>query len=343
MATASFSLYHILWFFIIYSVVGWCVEVVFCSANTGKFVNRGFLNGPVCPIYGFGATAVVYLLSPLQNNLLLLFVGSVLLTSLLELATGALLKKLFHTRWWDYSDQPFNIGGYICLKFSLAWGFACVFVVKLVHPLFAGAVDLLPRVLGIVLLALFYALLLCDFAVTLAAMLKLNRDLGEISRVAGELHKHSEAMAEGLGNTAISVAGKIEELDLPAHAQKAKEQWDEGREWMAATVEQQKGKLETTLEEQRQKWEDALDTAPLREKLDVLLGRNPRIRSRLMRAFPKAQSPDFPAALEQLRQRFLPTARGDQPADDTPPPAGKPAARAKASPGQAKKDADSKH
>ena len=130
-----YSFYEYLAFFVIYAFLGWCAEVIFNAVNTGHFVNRGFLNGPVCPIYGFGMVIVVLCLTPLQKNWLLLFLGSMVLTSALEWLTGYVLKKVFHTSWWDYSDQPFNIGGYICLRFSILWGLGCVMVMYLVHPM----------------------------------------------------------------------------------------------------------------------------------------------------------------------------------------------------------------
>ena len=119
----GFSLYQILAFFLIYSCLGWCLEVIYAAVSTGQLVNRGFLNGPVCPIYGFGMIIVLFTLSPLADNLLLLYIGGVILPSVLELAGGWALYKLYHTRWWDYSDFPFNIGGYICWSspFCGAW------------------------------------------------------------------------------------------------------------------------------------------------------------------------------------------------------------------------------
>ena len=118
----GFSLYHILAYFLIYSCIGWCLEVIYAAATTGQLVNRGFLNGPVCPIYGFGMIIVLFALTPLQHSILLLYIGGVILPSALELVGGWALYKLYHTRWWDYSDFPFNIGGYICLEFCLLWG-----------------------------------------------------------------------------------------------------------------------------------------------------------------------------------------------------------------------------
>ena len=100
---------------------GWCTEVSYAALDRGIFVNRGFLNGPYCPIYGCGVVIVVAVLTPLKDNLLILFIGSFLLTSILEYITGYLLEKVFHNQWWDYSDKPFNIHGYVCLKFSIYW------------------------------------------------------------------------------------------------------------------------------------------------------------------------------------------------------------------------------
>ena len=102
-------LYHFVWLFFIYAFLGWCTEVSYAALVTGKFVNRGFLNGPVCPVYGFGAVIILAALTPLADNLLLLFLGSMALASALEWLTGFALEKLFHQRWWDYSDQPFNL------------------------------------------------------------------------------------------------------------------------------------------------------------------------------------------------------------------------------------------
>ena len=139
----GFSLYHILAYFLIYSCIGWCLEVIYAAATTGQLVNRGFLNGPVCPIYGFGMIIVLFALTPLQHSILLLYIGGVILPSALELVGGWALYKLYHTRWWDYSDFPFNIGGYICLEFCLLWGVGTLVVMRIVHPVVADLVALM--------------------------------------------------------------------------------------------------------------------------------------------------------------------------------------------------------
>ena len=107
----GYSIYELLWLFFIYAFFGWCIEVVFCGLNEGHFINRGFLNGPVCPIYGVGGVIVVLCLTPIKDNLFLLFVGSALLTSILELITGFALDKIFHARWCPVRkrQKPYNM------------------------------------------------------------------------------------------------------------------------------------------------------------------------------------------------------------------------------------------
>ena len=130
----DYSIYTLASLFLIYSFLGWCAEVIFVVLDTHSFDNRGFLRGPVCPIYGFGIILVVSCLNPLAGTWIRLFFASVALTTALELVVGIFLKKVFHHEWWNYDEFRFNLGGYICLRFSLLWGLGCLFVVKLLHP-----------------------------------------------------------------------------------------------------------------------------------------------------------------------------------------------------------------
>ena len=115
----GFSLYQTLAYFLIYSCLGWCLEVVYAAVTTGKLVNRGFLNGPVCPIYGFGMVIVLYALTPLVDNTLLLYLGGVILPSVLELVGGWALYKLYRTRWWTTVTTPSTSAA------TSAWNSAC--------------------------------------------------------------------------------------------------------------------------------------------------------------------------------------------------------------------------
>ena len=210
----GFSLYHILAFFLIYSCLGWCVEVVYAAATTGQLVNRGFLNGPVCPIYGFGMILVLFFLTPLEDDLLLLYLGGVILPSALELVGGWALYKLYRTRWWDYTDKPFNIGGYVCLEFSLMWGLGAMVMVKVIHPTLAALVNIIPPLVGFVLMCLLYAVYAADVVATAIAASDLARELDALEKVADSMHAVSDAMTEILGTTAMEADQKLDENRL---------------------------------------------------------------------------------------------------------------------------------
>lgn len=205
------TLYQALWIFCIYAFLGWCVEVVFQALVHGKFINRGFLNGPVCPIYGFGILAVVVALTPLKSNPLLLFVGSVLLTSALEFITGFALAKIFHDKWWDYSNEPCNIMGYVCLRFSLMWGLACMLVMDIVHPIIMRLINAVPERLGYILLSILFATLLADMIVTVLATSKLRKRLHNMAAIEKRMRVISDAVGGSLAEHAIEFKGKLDE------------------------------------------------------------------------------------------------------------------------------------
>ena len=110
-----------------------------------------------------------------------------LLTSLLELGVGFALEKLFHQRWWDYTNEPFNLGGYICLRFSLAWGLACLLVMEIIHPSVLWLILHIPHTLGLVLLACFVSVMAVDLTATVRTIARINRSLGQIDELAGRI------------------------------------------------------------------------------------------------------------------------------------------------------------
>lgn len=121
-------------YFMVYSVAGWLCEDVYVGIGKKKLVNRGFLYGPYCPIYGFGALIVLYPLMMLGDHPLLVFLGGMILTSTLEYFTSWIMEKLFHERWWDYSTYKFNLNGRVCLLNSVLFGLMSLVVVFLIQP-----------------------------------------------------------------------------------------------------------------------------------------------------------------------------------------------------------------
>lgn len=208
----EFSLYEIIWIFYTYAFIGWCVEVVYAASVKGKFVNRGFDLGPVCPIYGFGVVIIVLCLGRVSDSLPILFVASVLLSSLLEFLVGFVLEKFFNEKWWDYSDEPFNIKGYICLRFSLLWGLACVFVINLIHPIVMKIIRCIPKGFGTALLVVFTITFLTDFIITILNLLKIRKNLRAINEIEDTLERLSASIGNTLSNHTISAINKGEKM-----------------------------------------------------------------------------------------------------------------------------------
>ena len=210
---SGLSFYDILAYFVLYAVVGYMLEVIFAAVVLGKFVNRGFLNGPWCPIYGFGVVIVAVLLKPISQSLIVLFIGSTIVTSLLEYFTGFVLERVFHQKWWDYSDMPFNLSGYICLKFSLVWGLACTFVIKLVLPATDLLLSIIPHIVGLIVLLVLIAAMLADLTATIITIAGIRKKLRLIEGVAEKLRANSDNMGEFLSRETLALKEKYEELE----------------------------------------------------------------------------------------------------------------------------------
>ena len=139
-----YSLSDLIWLFFIYSLAGWCIEVCYAAFRRRKFINRGFVNSPLCPIYGFGAVLFALFLPELINSPFFLFLGGMLLASVLEYSTGMLMEKIFHKKLWDYSEIRYNIGGYVCLRYALLWGLLAVLTICFVNPALCSLLRGIP-------------------------------------------------------------------------------------------------------------------------------------------------------------------------------------------------------
>lgn len=199
------NIYEALWIFLIYAFLGWCAEVAFAAADKGKFVNRGFLNGPVCPIYGFGMLIVAACLWRFRHNFPLLFLGSALLTTALEFVTGFVLERFFHDKWWDYSDMPFNIKGYVCLKFSLLWGIAASLIIGGVHRGIYMLITKIPTALGVTALILLFAVFVADIVITVVGLISLPKRLKAMLEAEKALKAVSDRIGENISETTVAL------------------------------------------------------------------------------------------------------------------------------------------
>lgn len=280
---------HTLYWFFLYGCIGWGVEVVYAAIKEHKLVNRGFLCGPICPIYGCGMVVLnwaVALLAPSGDSksistVAVFFVGMVLTTAI-ELVGGWALFKIYHIRWWDYSNMKFNLGGYICPQFSLLWGLGSVIMVKLVHPALAKASSPLPLTVLLPLDAALSAFFVVDLVVSAAAATGLNKKLKEIDELRARLRVTSDKLTTVLGTSAMTADTILDEQKLQLALAKL-----EGRENAAEL------KLELMLRanEMRAKLRDvSLDKVGTR---------------RLLRAFPDMKSLSYAETLASTRAGII--------------------------------------
>ena len=243
------QIYYFMLYFYVYGFLGWCTEVCYASLRERRFVNRGFLNGPICPVYGVGVGIVVFLLAFQDWGLVSLYVVSTGLVTTIEGVTGYLMDKIFHHKWWDYSNQPLNIGGYVCLMFSLAWGIACVLIVRVIHPVIYRGLTWIPFTFGIVILVILSAALFSDVCTTTAGIIKLNKKLEMMEKIAVELKEISDLLGENLHENVMETLERSEEarIHLDMAASELREKWeaisDEKKEILGERAERIEEKL----------------------------------------------------------------------------------------------------
>lgn len=177
-------MYHnLLFYFIIYSFMGWILESVFKTIKQRKLINSGFLHGPVCPIYGFGAIIMILLLGKISDNIIILFIASTIILTIWEYIVGVILEKVFKTKYWDYSHLKFNIKGRICLKNSIYWGILGVAFTVIIHPFIMQYVQKIPTNILIYINIGLYALTLTDATISVIKILFIDKKLQRLAEI----------------------------------------------------------------------------------------------------------------------------------------------------------------
>lgn len=178
----------ILLYFVLYSFMGWCLESVYKTILEKKPINSGFLYGPFCPIYGFGAIIMILLFQNLSNHIILVFLISMVTLTVWEYIVGVILEKIFKTKYWDYSDLKFNINGRICLKNSIYWGILGVFFTTILHPYIQSIIELIPNRTLFYANMIIYVILITDVIVTVSKMLFIDQKIQQLYEI-GEMIK----------------------------------------------------------------------------------------------------------------------------------------------------------
>ena len=207
----EYTWYQWLTFFFIYCFFGWIFESTYVSAKTGHFVNRGFLRLPLLPLYGTGAVMMLWVSLPVKDNLFLVYLAGVIAATILEYVTGWGMEKLFKMKYWDYSNQRFNVKGYICLSSSIAWGFLTIFLTEVVHRPIEHYVLGLPVMVNIIFVLITSLLFAADTAESVKTALDLAKVLDAMTDMRAELDDIQVQMALLKAETSERVAEAREE------------------------------------------------------------------------------------------------------------------------------------
>lgn len=178
-----------LFFFYLYCFLGWCFESAYVSLKSKKLVNRGFMRGPFLPLYGSGAIMMLIVSMPFQENIFLTYIAGVIGATALEYVTGVTMEALFKVRYWDYSDQPFNFQGHICLSSSLVWGFLTILMTKVIHRPVEQFVLSIPGEVLFPVTMFLTIYIVADFTLSFKAAMELRDILIRMQRLKEEVER----------------------------------------------------------------------------------------------------------------------------------------------------------
>lgn len=261
-------------YFVLYSFLGWVCETIYCSIDDKKFVNRGFLNGPFCPIYGTGALLVIDIFMKYKDDLVVLFILSVVITSIVEYITSYLLEKIFNLQLWDYSTYSFNLNGRVCLKNSLLFGVLSILAVEVIHPAVEGFLSRLPAWFLITFTGTLVVYFICDVFITVKALIQINKKAGDRQMQLDELSK--------LRNEYIAKNKKEDNKKESKILQLIKE-----------------GRIRDLLNEEKIK--AFMTEEKLKDLMDVP---NKFVHRRVIKAFPGMKSKKYPDAIKQFKKEI---------------------------------------
>lgn len=237
------DLYHIFAWLFLYSFLGWAWESCYVSVKERKLVNRGFVTGPVCTIYGVGAVSVYLILRPLEENLVLLYFGGVIVATALEYVTAIIMEKMFHTSWWDYSDKKFNFRGRICLESSVLWGFFSIGMFRVLHPAVQWAAGLVDERTGKIILGVIMVLYVFDFTFAMITASQIGKKLEQMERMLTEFMEHLQDLK--IFASASEIKEALEPYRKSMRRLNIRERIDKYQEMMTEWIEKT-GKREQT-------------------------------------------------------------------------------------------------
>ena len=303
-AAYQYSLFFLL--LMLYSFLGWCGEMVYCSLGQRRLCEkRGFLNGPICPIYGHGALLVL-MTGGYQTPLETFLIGAIQ-TSAVEYLTSYLMERLFHMRWWDYSRKRFNLNGRICLLNSTLFGLACVLLCHVVQPFLIDYVhQLLRSGAGIPLAFALTVIYIIDIVLSVRSAIQIGNRLEKLHAIHDELADKLERLKAEQQQALEAQKERVEEF-VSAARQSVEERGEETAQHIQARLDRLKEEQQHSRDTHRARLESA--RAEAQQRLKALYDKPDFFERRLLRSFPTMRSLRHGEALNKMRE-YLESRKG---------------------------------
>ena len=306
-------------FFFIYGFLGWCYESAYVSFKHKQWVNRGFVRGPLLPLYGSGAILLLFVTIPFRENLFLMFVSGAIGATILEYVTGVAMEALFKVRYWDYSKRKFNFQGHICLAATTLWGVFAIVIVKVVHRPIENLVMSLPETMVEIFVMVVTVVFAADFALSFKAAMDIRDVLIKLEEVQREMERMQKrldvilAFAEDRREQVVM--NTYERLDeLTASLEERFARVKELREKLDAKIDEELHEFSEDWKTRKEEWKTKSDAykeelEELRinfkvnmEKRFQLLHRKDFFRRDMIRSNPSMVSKQFKEALEDVKR-----------------------------------------
>lgn len=209
-------------YFLIYSFFGWILESVFKTILYKKPINSGFLYGPFCPIYGVGALIMFVTLTRFKNNYVFLFLFGFIVLSIWEYIVGWLLEKTFKTKYWDYSNNKFNIHGRVCLMNSMFWGILAVIFTMIIHPNIQHLVNLIDKNVLVYINVILFTCMVIDFMITIVNNYNISINFATLNDLSKKIKVEMSKESEKIQNVVEDLKHKQQEVKQKLEKQTAR-------------------------------------------------------------------------------------------------------------------------
>ena len=331
----DYSAWQWLLVFYLYCVLGWCFESTVVSVQQRHFVNRGFLRGPMLPIYGFGATILLHVSLPLYDKPAALFLASMAAATVFEYVVGVIMEKLFKVKYWDYSEHRFQFQGRICLQSSLCWGFLGLILARVIHP----PVEMVVAGLPFAALAIVDILLTILFAGDVVVSVRTALDLAKLLEELDELRAQGAELRQQLSETALvrltNLSYRMDEArgefaermdDARGRLDDMREQAGDAYDQLAETAKVRLTNLSYRMDEARGEWSEKMDDAKeqfsgakdqilarlddIQRRFSARAGGLKRTRKSMLRGNPTARSARYDDVLQRLKKELDTHKRG---------------------------------